>query len=510
MPPRTNAQSLSKKKSQSTPSTPSLKKLPESSLAHTLWSAAQGAFAVSEQGQAADDWLGTLGAKQKPAVQHYLYISLRWWWRAGGILKFCISTPPPVELQMLMRVVLANLIELDHAFNSAQLSESQHSAEIALLVNQAIDTIKYVETGRFGFFAGVANAVFRRFLREKQTLETAVLQQPDAQKDTLSAKVFAFNFPAWWIDQVQADYPKEWQAILKASRARAPMTLRVNTRQLSVSDYLTALKTANLEAFAIGEQAIVLTQPVAVSKLPLFEQGAVFVQDSGAQLAADWINPSAGERVLDVCAAPGGKTTHLLEKVDCHVVAVDIDPGRLDRLQENIERLGLTDRSIQIRVADMSQPDYLTELRIAPKSFDHVMCDVPCSGSGVVRRHPDIALLRRPNDLTSLPALSQAILHNAWQALKPGGRFLMITCSIFKQENIQVLERFLKTHSDTQLVRYQQLLPNAPESNLRIYNDALSSESTKNLDHRVQFADGFFFALIEKQEKTQRTKPKRF
>lgn len=502
---RTNAQSLPKKKSHSTPSEHSLKTIPESSLAHTLWLAAQGAFAVSEQGQAADDWLGTLNTKQKPAVQHYLYISLRWWWRAGGILKFCINTPPPVELQMLMRVVLASLIELDHVFNTAQITESQHSAEIALLVNQAIDTIKYIESGKFGFFAGVANAVFRRFLREKQTLETAVLQQADA----LNAKVFSFNFPAWWINQVQSDYPKDWQTILKASRARAPMTLRVNTRQLSVTDYLTALKTANIEAFAIGEQAIVLAQPVAVSKLPLFEQGAVFVQDSGAQLAADWINPTSGQLVLDVCAAPGGKTTHLLERTDCRVVAVDIDPQRLDRLQENIERLGLTDRSIQIRVADMSQSDYLTELRIAPKSFDHVICDVPCSGSGVVRRHPDIALLRRPSDLSSLPAVSQAILHNAWQALKPGGHFLMVTCSIFKQENIQVLERFLKEHSDAQLVRYQQLLPNSPESNLRIYNDALSSESTKNLDHRVQFADGFFFALIQKQEKTHRTKPKR-
>jgi 16S rRNA (cytosine967-C5)-methyltransferase len=303
------------------------------------------------------------------------------------------------------------------------------------------------------------NAVLRRFQRERKELLEAAQLQPVAH----------WNYPQWWIDGVRSAYPQDWQAVLDTGNQPPPLTLRVNTRRGSVADYLNMLEQAGMAAAQIGPQAVRLAKPVGVHLIPGFDQGLVSVQDAGAQLAAPLLDLQAGMRVLDACAAPGGKTCHILELADVQVTALDADAKRLQRVGENLERLGLQ--------ADLQPAEAQSRGWWDGQFYDRILADVPCTASGIVRRHPDIRWLRRKADTLQLATLSAEILDNLWQMLAPNGKLLFVTCSLWPQESEAQAAAFAVRNGATRLAAPGQLLPTgSPEQ-----------------DH-----DGLFYALFQK------------
>ncbi len=274
---------------------------------------------------------------------------------------------------------------------------------------------------------GYVNAVLRRFLRERTALEARL--GADAE--------FRWQHPRWWIDALQAEWPGAWQGALETGNARPPMTLRVNRRRSDVPRSIARLAEAGITAMQVGESAILLERPVPVARLPGFAEGEVSVQDSGAQLAAPLLGLASGMRVLDACAAPGGKAAHMLESADVTLTALDVEPRRCELVAANLARLGLV---AEVREADCTQPGAWWDGR----PYDRVLADVPCSGSGVARRHPDLKWLRRPSDLAGFARRQGAILDALWQVLASDGKLLYVTCSVFAEENNAVVEAFCK------------------------------------------------------------------
>jgi 16S rRNA (cytosine967-C5)-methyltransferase len=322
---------------------------------------------------------------------------------------------------------------------------------------------------------GLLNKVLRRFNQEREELVAKATQIFEGK----------YSHPQWLIDKIKASWPKDYQAILQANNERAPMTLRVNLTKTSRAEYLNQLLELGIEAQALPEtaEAIQLTEAINVNKLPGFEQGLCYIQDLSGQLAAHLLQPKAGMRVLDACAAPGSKTTHLLSyQADIEqLVAIDVQESRLQRLAENIKRLGLDESKVKLIAEDAG---YLSSWWDATP-FDLILVDAPCSGTGVIRRHPDIKLLRRPKDIPEQAKVQQGLLNKLWETLKPGGKLLYSTCSILAEENELQIERFLKTHGDA------KALP-------------LNLDWGRTLDHGWQnlpgekAADGFYYALLEK------------
>jgi 16S rRNA (cytosine967-C5)-methyltransferase len=306
---------------------------------------------------------------------------------------------------------------------------------------------------------GMVNAVLRRFLRERDTQLHAVLNNPVAR----------WNYPAWWIDATKAAYPDEWQTILAAGNALPPLTLRVNCRKTSTEAYLQMLNEHAIAATQVGPCAVRLTQAVGVAQIPGFEQGLVSVQDAAAQLAAPLLDVQDGMRVLDACAAPGGKTGHLLELAVLDLLALDSDAKRLPRIAENLQRLQL---DATLRVGDAAGQGWWDG-----KPFDRILADVPCTASGIVRRHPDIRWLRRKSDTARLAGLSRQILDNLWSMLLPGGKLLFVTCSLWPQESEAQAAAFAVRHQALRLPAPGQLRPEAGIEYDR---------------------DGLFFALFQK------------
>jgi 16S rRNA (cytosine967-C5)-methyltransferase len=324
---------------------------------------------------------------------------------------------------------------------------------------------------------GMINGVLRRFLREQGELVAAMQADP----------VAATNYPAWWIDAVREAYPEAWQAILAAGNRRPPMVLRVNPRRVSVDAYLARLAEAGIDAARVGEQAVRLGRAVPVAELPGFAEGDVSVQDAGAQLAAALLDVAPGQRVLDACAAPGGKTGHLLELADgLDVVALESDPARATRIGENLVRLC---QSATVCVGDAAKPDAWWDGR----PFDRILADVPCSAAGIVRRHPDIRWLRRAADLKTLAALQRDIVSALWACLKPGGKLVYVTCSIFPTEG-ETQARWFESHLQDAIRLHApgQLLPASPDAAPAGGFDP--GVSPLPLDH-----DGFFYAVFQKR-----------
>ncbi|MYM70590.1 16S rRNA (cytosine(967)-C(5))-methyltransferase RsmB [Duganella sp. FT134W] len=306
---------------------------------------------------------------------------------------------------------------------------------------------------------GMVNAVLRRFLRERQALLDAVLLQPVAK----------WNYPQWWIDAAKSAWPQQWQAILASGNSAPPLTLRVNARRTTVEQYLAKLAAAGLGASQIGPYAVRLDKAVGVQLIPGFANGDVSVQDAGAQLAAPLLDVQAGMRVLDACAAPGGKTCHILELADADVTALDADAKRLARVGENLQRLQL---KATLQAADAQHKDWWDG-----QPYDRILADVPCTASGIVRRHPDIRWLRRKADTLQLATLSGKILDNLWQMLAPGGKLLFVTCSLWPQESEAQAAAFAVRHQAVRLDAPGQLLP----------------AGGSGQDH-----DGLFYALFQK------------
>lgn len=332
-----------------------------------------------------------------------------------------------------------------------QLSHTQ--AAPYAVVNEAVRSAVRIDKKLGGF----ANAVLRRFLKERETLNRAVCQN----------EVAYYNFPEWWLGYLKTHYPQQWQEVAASAAMHPPLTVRVNRRHTDAAGYLKSLRDNGLDGEALDDYTAMVHQAVHVNRLPGFADGVVSVQDWGAQRAAALLNPQCGERVLDACAAPGGKTGHLLEWADCAVDALDISAERLQRVGSNLKRLKL--QAASLRCADAGS---LTSWYDG-NPYDAVLADLPCTASGVVKRNPDIKWLRRPEDGANTAAQQAVLLDALWQTVKRGGRMLLATCSVFAEENTHQLNHFLQRHHDAECTESHILLPNAQR-------------------------DGFFYALIRK------------
>lgn len=315
---------------------------------------------------------------------------------------------------------------------------------------------------------GLINAVLRNFQRQQQELETNALQ----------IEACRYNHPSWFTKRIKTAYPDTWQAILAANQQQAPMWLRVNQSQTSTKAYSQLLNEQNI-AHSLDAQfpdAIKLDKAIDVYKLPFFTDGYCSVQDAGAQLAARLLDPQPNERILDACAAPGGKTCHILELANtAQVTALDCDETRLARVTQNLQRLNF---NADLICADAAKPDTWHK----GEQFDRILLDVPCSATGVIRRHPDIKWLRRDSDISELAALQQQILQAAWALLKPNGVLLYATCSVLPEENHQQVSAFLAKQSDAKLLP----LPHQSAANTAGWQ-LLPNET-----------DGFYYAKLQK------------
>ena len=309
---------------------------------------------------------------------------------------------------------------------------------------------------------GYVNALLRGFLRQRSALEAQLANEPQA----------LYQHPQWWIELVRTGYPNAWQAALAAGNTHPPMALRVNPRRIAVDQYEARLAQHGIAARKCGAQGLLLGRPLPIERLPGFAAGEVSVQDVGAQRAAYCLDLQAGQRVLDTCAAPGGKSAHILELADVALTALDIDAARASRIAPNLERLGLR---AQIQVADASRPEQWWDGR----PFDRVLADVPCSASGIARRHPDAKWLRRASDLAAFAERQRAILAALWRLLASGGKLLYATCSIFPQENDAVVDAFVAAEPRA------ERLPLA---------DGAPAQWLPDAEH-----DGFYYALIAKR-----------
>lgn len=388
------------------------------------------------------------------AIQDIAYRTMRQVGRVDALLKAMTNRPPePALLYGLLCCALTLLVGND--------GDETAAYEEFVVVDQAVNAAS--SSPHMVFAKGMVNAVLRRYLREKEELLKLVMKQPAA----------AWNYPQWWVDQCKAAYPQDWQAILTCANYAPPLTLRVNRRSGTVAAYLQLLANHHISASQIGPDAVRLAKPVSVTNIPGFEAGMVSVQDAAAQLAAPLLDVQNGMRVLDACAAPGGKTGHLLELADIQLTALDTDATRIQRIHENLARLKLY---ATIKEGDAARTNWWDN-----QPYDRILADVPCTASGVVRRHPDSRWLRRKTDTAQLAALSARILDNLWSMLKPGGKMLMVTCSIWPQESEAQAAAFVARHAALRLEAPGQLLPTR----------AITSESSN--EH-----DGLFYALFQK------------
>jgi len=417
-----------------------------------------------QQGTSGTTALAQVKPELRPGVQALSFQVLRAWGRAQAVCRLLVSRPPPPASQALLSTALALL-----------LSDDAQGAryDVFTLVNQAVEAAKKSKSTRPQ--ANFLNACLRRFLREREALVSTTHALPEAR----------WNHPAWWIERLRRDWPEHWQAILLANQRAAPMTLRVNARQSDVASYLTRLQAAGLDADVVGPYGVTLHQAKPVTALPGFSEGMVSVQDPAAQLAAplllSGLSGPGRLRVLDACAAPGGKTAHLLELAGCDLTALDVDPLRCERIHQTLQRLGLQAR---VQVADAAALASWWD----GQPFDAILLDAPCSASGIVRRHPDVPWLRRPGDIAQLAHIQRRLLGALWPALRPGGRLLYSTCSVFREEGEKQIETFLANNTQARLL---------PSPGHLLPVSAVSAGSVP--DNQRGGHDGFYYALLEKQ-----------
>lgn len=399
----------------------------------------------------------------RPAAQALFFQTLRSLARAQHVRAQLAPRKPPPAVDALLCVAIALAWRDDGAPYPA-----------FTLVNQAVEAAKRDAATRPQ--AGFVNACLRRFLRERDALIARSEADPAC----------AWNHPLWWIERLRRDHPTAWASVLAADQLQAPLILRVNQRRWQVADCLAALRAQGLAAEAVGQHGVRLDRAVPVSRLPGFDQGQVSVQDSAAQLAAplllQGLEAVAAPRVLDACAAPGGKTAHLLELADAQVTAIDVDPQRCERIRGTLARLGL---HATVLAADAAHPAAWWD----GQPFDRILLDAPCTASGIVRRHPDIPWLRRPGDVDQLALVQARLLRSLWPLLRQGGRLLYCTCSVFRAEGSTQIETFLAHNTDAVLLPSPgHLLPGERPNPGGLPDNG-------GLDH-----DGFFFALLEKRQ----------
>ncbi|MDR7096944.1 16S rRNA (cytosine(967)-C(5))-methyltransferase RsmB [Hydrogenophaga laconesensis] len=419
-----------------------------------------------EQGRSLSEVLPQLPPSLRPGVQALTFHVLRHLGTARALVGRLVERKPAPPVQALLCSAVALLLDAS--------DEQAPRYPAHTLVSQAVEAAR--QERRTERQAAFINACLRRFLRERDALLPAVAADPVAR----------WNHPLWWIERLQCDHPDHWRAILEANNQPGPMALRVNRRRVDRTAYLQALQAAGFKATPVGRDGVVLAAPQPVERLPGFADGHCSVQDAAAQLAAgqlldgrDW---TAADRVLDACAAPGGKTAHLLEQADLNLLALDVDPRRCERIRDTLQRLGL---QASVRAADAAQPSAWWD----GQAFDAILLDAPCTASGIVRRHPDVRWLRRASDVDALVATQRALLQALWPLLKPGGRLVYATCSVFRAEGAEQVKAFLVHHTDA-LHRASpgHLLP------------GMAAPPGEFNDNPPGGYDGFFYACIDKAD----------
>ncbi len=433
--------------------------------------AAEAVDAVVTKGRSLNAALSDAEQSIKPSERGLLrvlcYGTLRFHWRIRSQLGTLLDRPLKAQDSVIESLIAVGIYQLTDT------RVPDHAA-----VSATVDASRVLRRPKY---ASLINAVLRNYLRKN--LKDEVPENDEAR----------YSHPAWLLERLRRDWPDHWLEIVEAGNRRAPMWIRVNAGRLSPDEYLDELdladrsdeETPSNQVIAGFDQAVKLGQPRSVEELPGFLDGRVSVQDGAAQLAAPWLLRGGGRRLLDACAAPGGKTGHLLELAgpEADLTAIDIDESRTERIRENLARLGL---SATVLAADASNPDEWWN----KNQFDRILLDAPCSASGVIRRHPDIKLLRRPEDIEALGRSQQATLSALWPLLKPNGRLLYVTCSVLSEENDAVIVEFLESHKD------------AREDDALLNNNIRDLMQRKTCGYQllpgIQDLDGFYFACLEK------------
>ena len=400
-----------------------------------------------------------IAPRDRALISALLHDGARWWLRYSGALARLMDKPLPARDRDVHALLVLGLIQLD-------VMQFPEYAAVAA-------TVEAARALRRPTFAGLVNAVLRRWLRERN----AIVESLDADPVTHSAH------PQWLLDAFAADWSDTSSSIVAANNREAPLWLRVNRRRSSRGDLLARFAEADIEASADSElpDAITLTSSVDVTRLPGFSDGAFSVQDGAAQFAASLLDVQSGQRVLDACAAPGGKSAHILETADVELFAVDRDPKRLPRMRDNLDRLGLMNTRVELRAADAARPnDWWNGV-----AFDRILLDAPCSATGIIRRQPDVKLHRRASDLAPLVDTQTNLLDALWPLLKPGGRLVYATCSVLADENQNRIAAFLTRNAD------------AHPTAARPERWRVAGAGTQNLPGENGM-DGFFYAVLEK------------
>ncbi|MEN8175067.1 MAG: 16S rRNA (cytosine(967)-C(5))-methyltransferase RsmB [Pseudomonadota bacterium] len=400
-----------------------------------------------------------LEPRSRALVAELAYGVCRWYPRLAVLGRSMLKKLPRQRDRVIFSLLLIGLYQLLYTRIPA------HAA--------VAETVEAAKRAAPPWAAGLINAVLRRFQREREVLLDAAMGDTAAR----------YAHPAWLVNELRTAWPDRWEQVLEAGNQRPPMTLRVNQARVTTAEYGRHLAAAAMAARPVDgvPTALVLDSPVAVESLPGFDAGLVSVQDAAAQLAAPLLDAQAGDRVLDACAAPGGKTGHLGEHQSAMaaLTAVDVDAGRLERVRENLRRLGL-DARVQAGDAGRPEGDW------AQASYDRILADVPCSATGVIRRHPDIKILRRQTDIAPLLPRQQAILESLWGLLRPGGTLVYATCSVLPKENRSQVAAFLARHADARHLDIHLPFGRACDPGWQI----LPGDAE---------ADGFYYAKLEKR-----------
>jgi 16S rRNA (cytosine967-C5)-methyltransferase len=439
--------------------------------ARTRARAAEAIDAVVNQGRSLDTALAQAEAGINPSerglARALCYGTLRFHWRLRSQVSALLDRPLKAKDSVIESLIAVGIYQLTDT------RIPDHAA-----VSMTVEASRVLRRPKY---ASLINAVLRNFVRKN--LQAAEPVDDEAR----------YMHPAWLLERLRCDWPDHWLEIVEAGNRQAPMWLRVNINRQSQAGYIKVLKesgqfaddAASHQVIAGFDQAVKLASPRPVSDLPGFSDGQVSVQDAAAQLAAPWLLRGGCKRVLDACAAPGGKTGQLLELAgpNADLTAIDLDEDRLDKVRENLARLGL---SATVLAADASTPDEWWD----GAQFDRILLDAPCSGSGVIRRHPDIKLLRRAGDIATLAGSQLALLRALWPLLEANGRLLYVTCSVLEEENDAVVREFLKTQADA---RENDALPN---------NNIRDLMQRKTCGYQIlpgnQDVDGFYYACLER------------
>jgi 16S rRNA (cytosine967-C5)-methyltransferase len=398
-----------------------------------------------------------LAAPLRAATMDLAYPTLRAYGRGDFLLGLLLERPvKDPDLRGLLLVALARL--------------EARPDEAHTTVDQAVTAAARLARGQF---KGLVNGVLRNFLRRREELLALADANPVAR----------WQHPAWWIARLRRDHPAHWESILAAGNSHPPLCLRVNRRRALTTpagaDFLQRLAAAGIAARALDDTAILIEKPLPVERIPGFADGLCSVQDWGAQAAAGLLDAQDGMRVLDACAAPGGKAAHLLERAAIDLTALDADAPRAARISGNLQRLGL---AATVTVADARDIGAWWDGR----RYDRILADVPCSASGVVRRHPDAKWLRRESDIAGFATTQAAIVDALWRTLAPGGKMVYATCSVFAEENGAQVEAFVGRHADARRLPVPYATPAANNRDAQPY-------ALPDAEH-----DGFYYALLQK------------